>query len=95
MGDAPPQDSKGVGQIREIQHFMVLSCSPLTQERNSQARSSILIGIFACIGALRRVMGDGWIICYLVVRLGRANPKHWAFFGLKGAVLLFTCDKNG
>ena len=88
MGDAPPQESKGVGQIREIQRFMVLSCSPLTQERNSQARSCILIGIFACFGALRRVMGDGWMICYLGVQLGRANPKHLAFWFEGGCSLI-------
>ena len=59
------------------------------------AKSGYLDGIFGCFGALRGAPGvtDGWCAppggCW-----GRMNPKDLTIDGFKGAVPLFTYEKD-
>ena len=64
---------------------MVLVVLPLPKKKNSQARFSILIGIFACFGALRRVtwVMDGWFATQECDQVGQIK-KTWHLLVLLG-----------
>ena len=98
MGDAPPQESVRVGQIRETWHLIVLSGLFPSLPTKKAAEPNLVISM-EFLAALTRWGGplgvrDGWCATPGGLR-GRKNQKAITFFGLKGAVPLFTHGRNG